>query len=414
MRHVKGIIKNIYYRETQKLLGFVLRFVMLIATHLFGPVLWRMGIVFLTRQNANPLRIGEIAHEFDLYEKMRLFGWGPKGRGILLARKVDTANLCFMEYWKRYFVVISNPLLFFLLYLLAAFTQYNIACPKMPDGKVVHGNRAHIAVQKRWENEGRAPLLKLSNSHYERGWDCLEQLGVPRETWFVCLHVREPGYLKEGDNSHNTYRDADINTYLLAVKTIVENGGWVIRMGDPTMKPLPPMEHVIDYVHSDVRSDWMDIFCCAECRFFLGTTSGLFLVSFVFGVPCALANFTPMVERPWSGKDIFIPKLYWSKTKDRYFTFEEALAPQIRNCYDGRKIESSGIQLVDNTPEEINDMVVEMLDRLDGTLEYTAEDERMQKRFNKLLPYESYGIASRIGRDFLRNYELLLPDSSDV
>ena len=75
----------------------------LIATHILGPIFWKIGIVFLTRHNANPLRIGEIAHQFDLYLKMGGIGWGPTGRGILLARKQSTANLCFMEYWKRYF-----------------------------------------------------------------------------------------------------------------------------------------------------------------------------------------------------------------------------------------------------------------------------------------------------------------------
>lgn len=384
------------------------RFVMLIATHVFGPVFWRWGVVFLTRHNANPLRIGEIAHQFDLYEKMRILGWGPKERGILLARKGATSNLCFLEYWKQYCNIISHPLFFLLLFPLAELTQYNIACPKMPDGKVVHGNRAHIAVQKRWEDEGRPPLLKLSSSHYERGWDCLEQLGVPRGAWFVCLHVRESGYLQEGNNSYNAFRDADIETYLMAIKTIVGNGGWVIRMGDPTMKPLPSMKHVIDYIHSELRSDWMDIFCCAECRFFLGTTSGLFLVSFVFGVPCALANFTPMGERPWSGKDVFIPKLYWSTTEQRYLSFEEVLAPKFRYCFDGKIFESSGINIIDNTPEEINDLVLEMLDRLNGDLEYTKKDEYLQELIYTLLPDNSHGIGSRIGSTFLSKYEGLL------
>ena len=57
------------------------RFVMLIATHVFGPVFWRWGVVFLTRHNANPLRIGEIAHQFDLYEKIQNFRMGGQRTG---------------------------------------------------------------------------------------------------------------------------------------------------------------------------------------------------------------------------------------------------------------------------------------------------------------------------------------------
>lgn len=388
--------------------------VMLIATHVFGPVFWRIGIVFLTRRNSNPRRIGEMAHQLDLYLKMRVLGWGPSARGILLARKEKIANLCLMKYWSRYIHVISNPLLISLLSPIVMLTQYDTGFLKMPDGEVVHKNRASIAVQKQWEDEGRPPLLTLSSSHRKRGWDCLQQLGVPEGAWFVCLHVRESGFLKEGNNSYHAYRNADINTYLPAIQTIVERGGWVIRMGDPTMKTLSSMDHVIDYAHRDVRSDWMDVFCCAECRFFLGTTSGLFIISYDFGVPCALTNFTPIGERPWSGKDVFIPKLYWYADKEHYLTFEETLAPQFRYCYDGNTFESSGIKIVDNTPEEINDLVLEMMDRLDVNLEYNEEDERLQKRFNALLPYNKYGIASRIGSEFLRKYEWLLPDADEA
>ena len=390
------------------------RFVKSIAAYMLGPIFWRMGIVFLTRYHGSTTRIGEMAHQLDLYVKMGVLGWGPSHRGILLTRKENIANLCLMKYWSRYIHVISNPFLIYLLFPLAELTQYDTALLNMPGGEMVHKNRASIAVQKQWEDEGRPPLLTLSSSHRKRGWDCLQQLGVPEGAWFVCIHVRESGFLKEGNNSYHAYRNADINTYLPAIQMIVERGGWVIRMGDPTMKPLPSMDHVIDYANSDIRSDWMDIFCCAECRSILGTTSGLFIVSFDFGVPCALANFTPMGERPWSGKDIFIPKLYWSADKERYLTFEEALAPQFRYCYDGNIFESSGIKIVDNTPEEINDLVFEIMDHLDGNLEYDDEEQRLQKRFNALLPYNKYGIGSRVGSAFLRKYAWLLPDAGDV
>ena len=386
---------------------------MFIATRILGPVFWKRGIVFLTGHHGSIGRIGETAHQFDLYVKMGILGWGPSSQGTLIIHE-NIANPCLLKYWQRYIRIIHHPILNrFLIYPLISFIQYNTAITKMPDGKVVHGNIAHIAVQKQWENESRPPLLALSSSHHERGWNCLEQLGIPRGSWFVCLHVREAGSFKGENFAHNAYRNADINTYLMAVKTIVENGGWIIRMGNQTTKPLPPMEHVIDYAHSDVRSDWMDIFCCAECRFFLGSTSGLFLVSFNFGVPCALANFTPMKELPWSKKDIFIPKLYWSKTEERYLTFKEALAPGIGDCYDGRFFEESGIKLIDNTQEEINDLVLEMMGRFNGNLEYTEEDEILQEEFRTLLPYKDYGISSRVGMKLLRQHTKLLSHSSD-
>lgn len=402
--------KNIILRTKEKLAYFI----MLISTHVFGPIFWRVGIVFLTRRYANPIRIGELVHQNDMYVKMGVLGWGPSARGILLARKEKIANLCLMKYWSRYIHVISNPLLILLLSPIAMLTQYNTALLKMPSKEVVHKNRAYVAVQKQWEDEGRPPLLTLSSSHRKRGLDCLQQLGVPEGAWFVCLHVREQGFLNEGNNPHNAYRNADVDSYLSAVTTITDAGGWVIRMGDPTTKPLPSMDHVIDYAHSEFRSDWMDIFCCAECRFFLGTTSGLFIVSFNFGVPSIITNCTPMGEHPWFGKDLFIPKLYWSTAENRYLTFKEALKPEFGYCYEGSFFELSGLEMVNSTPEDINDLVLEMMDRLNGDIEYTEEDEYLQERFKALLPHKKYGMICRMGQIFLRKYEWLLPDADDV
>ena len=74
------------------------------------------------------------------------------------------------------------------------------------------------------------------------------------------------------------------------------------------------------------------------------------------------------------------------------------------------------LKVVDNSPEEINDLVTEMLDRLDGTLVYSAEDERLQERFKTLTALkgtlhslDNFPVNCRIGRDFLRKHVSLLP-----
>ena len=59
-------------------------------------------------------------------------------------------------------------------------------------------------------------------------------------------------------------------------------------------------------------------------------------------------------------------------------------------------------------------MVLEMMDRLNGNFKYTAEDECLQERFNKLPPYNTNGILSRVGSAFLRKYVWLLPDAGDM
>jgi putative glycosyltransferase (TIGR04372 family) len=259
---------------------------------------------------------------------------------------------------------------------------------------------------------GRPPLLQLTDEHRTRGIACLRQLGVPDGAWFVCVHCREPGY---APGEKQEYRDGDVDNYRLAMATIVERGGWCVRMGDPTMTHLPKMDCVVDYAHSDLRSDWMDVFLAASCRFFLGSASGLTNVASVFGVPSAIANQAPLsVVFPGGGFDIGIPKLFWSREKGRPLTFAEVLScslgdARFQPCYD-----DAGITIIDNSPEDIRDVTFEMLEFVDGTLLYSPEDEHRQAQLKSLFKpgHYSFGARSRAGRAFLRKYEsLLVPPS---
>ena len=78
--------------------------------------------------------------------------------------------------------------------------------------------------------------------------------------------------------------------YFSSVKAITDAGGIVIRLGDKSMKKLPKMEGVIDYAHSPHKSQSMDIFLAANCRFVIGTTSGLTTVCLGFDTPMVLVN----------------------------------------------------------------------------------------------------------------------------
>jgi putative glycosyltransferase (TIGR04372 family) len=175
---------------------------------------------------------------------------------------------------------------------------------------------------------------------------------------------------------------------------------------------MTPMKGVIDYVHSDFVSDWMDVFLCARCRFFLGNGSGLCAVSMVFGAPCALAHLTPM-EAPyaWTPFDVTIPKLL-ADASGKTMNIREVLNSPIAAYRFTPQFKAAGITHIDNTAEEVRDLALEMMDRLEGKAVYTAEDERLQRTFRSLLRPEHYcyGAVGRIGRDFLRQHAELFDE----
>jgi len=369
-------------------------------SRIIGPFFWKRDIVYLTGYGGSIDRIGELAHQFDMFIKMGYLGMGPFCRATILVNR-EIANPALLKYWELYFNINYNPSV--LTLFLASFIQYNTAFVKMPNSKeLMHKNLAYTIVTKQWEENNRLPLIQISEMDYKMGWNKLRRLGLKEESWFVCLHVREPGFFRDWNIEIESYRDADISTYTNAIETITNAGGYVIRMGDNTMTQLPEMYHVIDYANSSDKSDWMDIFLCSQCRFFLGTTSGLFVVSTIFNIPCALTNVTPIVENPWSSHSLFIPKLCTNEEGTLIFKklFESHL---IRN-YDGRKFKKFGLTMVDNTPNQINDLTIEMMQKLNSPKTYTNEDEKLQLKIKSFYP----SLNSRMGKEFLKEHKELI------
>lgn len=307
-----------------------------------------------------------------------------------------------LGYWRRLLTIVQDPRLLRLLKPLEA--EPSLRYSLEPYAVAINETARYASIQAAWH--GKGPLLKLTERDIERGTRRLEQMGVPAGAWFVGVHCREAGYVKD---EHHDFRDADINSYVPAMKAIVARGGWCIRLGDPTMKPLAPIPNVVDYVHSPYRSDWMDVFLCARARFLLGSSSGLVCLGSIFGVPSALANLAPMSLLSYGVEDLNIPKLVVSKADGRYLSFSEVFGSPVGNFRYTHLYENAGLGVEDNSAEDILQLAMEMADRCDGIAAYTAEDEELQRRFKSLFRpgHFAHGAAVRVGRDFLRKYAYL-------
>jgi putative glycosyltransferase (TIGR04372 family) len=110
----------------------------------------------------------------------------------------------------------------------------------------------------------------------------------------------------------------------------------------------------------------------------------------------------------WSSKAIYIVKRCWSETESRYLTWPEVMTPPVALMYDSRLLAKRGLRAVDNTAEEIRELCIEMLDRLDGRT-YTPGDDAEQHRWHALKRgYWTERWRARAGRGFLaRHWELM-------
>jgi putative glycosyltransferase (TIGR04372 family) len=267
-----------------------------------------------------------------------------------------------------------------------------------------------MRIQRLWGS--RPGVLALRAEDQARGARCLQDLGVPPGARFVCFHSREGGYSPHDEHLHD-YRNTSVENYLTAAQTLYECGIFSIRMGDATMRRLPELPGIVDYAHSRLRSDWMDVFLCARCEFFIGNSSGLSFVAGAFGRPCCLANLIPFSGAfPYGAQDVGIPMLLWSRSERRFLRFAEILASDVANFRFSELYAERGIEPRENPAADIRELALEVLARMEGRAAYSAEDEALQERLRSLIRpgHFSYGSPARVGRDFLRKYEHLIGD----
>lgn len=352
-------------------------------------------------------RIGHLALEFDCFLKERALGLLPKRRWFVIAPRGKVANPCLLDHWKHHVSIIQSPWICAVLGAMGRHGLMELDVSHYTPTPVVRGTATYYSVLAAWGN--RPPILALDKADRARGRAILAEMGVPSNAWFVAIHAREPGFSVQDEAAH-IFRNSDILRLIPAIQELRLRGGWIVRMGDPTMRPLPLIEGVVDYAIHPSRSDWMDVFLCSEAKFFVGNTSGLYLLATAFGTPCALANVIPSSHFAFAPTDISILKLIWSDRLNRYLTFPEIFSRPIANYRFAKLFTENGLRVDENTEEELRELVMEMFDRVEGSYHETAEERALQKQFFSLLrPWHyGHGAAGRIGAGFLKRHRDLL------
>lgn len=350
-------------------------------------------------------RIGHLAAEVDCFLKAQALGELPRRRWFLLAPQGRVANAHLMSYWQAHVPVVSNRLACVLLDAMSRWLlmRYDVSHYVLQ----LHATQDVYRLNALWGR--RPPLLALTAEDIRWSKSALRDLGIPEGTWFVCVHVREPGFSPSDEAAH-AHRNGDPRAVLPAVAEIVRRGGWCIRMGDPSMSRMSGVPGLIDYAHHSLRSRRLDIVLCARTRFFLGNSSGLALVSSVFGVPSVLVNMIPLSALAPLPVDLSIQKLLRSNCEGRLLRFDEILCSPAGDFRYAKRYSDAGLTPVENEAEDILAVVCEMLDRVEGRFEETPDDRVLQQRFLQLLRpgHYAYGAASRVGAAFLRKYRDLL------
>lgn len=271
-----------------------------------------------------------------------------------------------------------------------------------------------------YDLSGTSPNLNFTEKELLDGQEFLKRLGIPHNSSFICFNAREASYLETYEPGMNwdyhSYRNADINSYLLAVEHLVSKGYFAVRMGRFVSQKLKTANpKIIDYAENSA-TDFFDVYLSAHCRFFIAGSDGLVYMPRIFRRPVTWINYTPLnairIHTPIKGQ-LFIPKKLWSLREKCFLTFNEMLSAPVSEFYRTEDYQKAGIEVVDNSPEEIMDVVMEMEERLNGTWNETEEDEELQQIFWRIVGGNNeHKFFGRIGARFLRQHRELLDKSS--
>ncbi|OLY63958.1 TIGR04372 family glycosyltransferase [Leptospira santarosai] len=304
------------------------------------------------------------------------------------------------QMWRRVYSVwpywIVSPLLFANRYIPGG---WHHLVPK-DNGRDIYNFIDHYSVHLNFNREE-----ELFGETELRRW------GVPKGAKFVTILARDSLYTKEKDPNHNwsyhDYRNTDINAYEKAVKFLVDSGYYVFRMGSK-VKDKFSFEHqnVFDYAVNGMRNDFMDIYLGAKCEFCLTMGSGWDSIPFIFRRPIVYVNFVPIgYIYSYSKRYITISKKYFSVNENRELTLKEIVSRGLYNLFDSSQYVKNGIKLIENTHDEIYEVVVEMFERLKGNWQEQFLDDELQKKFWTIIPKDSriHGeIRGRYGAVYLR------------
>jgi len=151
---------------------------------------------------------------------------------------------------------------------------------------------------------GPPPIFRVPDDTVTPLGQALKGYGLDENRWFACLHMREQFYYWR----HNIDRSRSVDplSYVPMIEHIVRNqGGQVVRVGDPSMAPLPPMEGLID-LSADPDSFAAEVFAASRARYYIGTESGPVALACAFKVPAAYTNCCG--AGVWNDGDVVLPR----------------------------------------------------------------------------------------------------------
>ena len=356
--------------------------------------------------------IGHMGH-LDVHLRMKDMGWWS-GSPLLVTYSGKIANRPFLSLLEERCptAVLEEGLDHDVWVECCALTKYFGVSHQVWGGEgrpMGYWNDWGAAGLKAWSTLGLPyPMREAYDRRFQNGDETQTAManlrrhfGMSESDWYVCLHMRDANTRGEKDGVGETVRNAGLTNYLETIRYVTAQGGWVIRMGGPSVPPLPEMPHVIDYARSQFRSPIMDLHLVRNAQYFIGTTSGFAYVATSFDVPTVMVNAISSVGLLWTDKTRFALKPVHT-TSGRLLSQSELTSERWRWAFPTyESLAEAGLVLSQSSEDEILETVKEVEQIARGHIVRSPLADRWQE----CLRIPGFFGASLPSHHFLEKYQ---------
>ena len=232
------------------------------------------------------------------------------------------------------------------------------------------------------------PLIPFSGALEQYAEKKMKQIGIEGD--YICIHAREAATKK--NNFIATYDDtsiidADINSYGQACDYMRRLGYQSVRMGKDESRKCE-IAGVIDYAN-EFYDDLMDFYLVSKCKFMIGGMAGIVAVAPFWGRPALITNALSFCygkeALPRTAYDLYIPKKFYSKQKKRLLNLYESWDISYKCDRYNKRFEEEGIEIINNTEEEILNATIEMNEKLDHRWSQSEDEKKCLEKYWRII-----------------------------
>jgi putative glycosyltransferase (TIGR04372 family) len=285
-------------------------------------------------------------------------------------------------------------------------------------------NKYHINLQGRYGDYHHIVKDKLNlnfvSGDSKRGSSLLNNLKIPEDEKWVCIHNRDNAYLQkvfpDADYTYHNFRNYSINDMMVAAEFLTDCGYYVVRMGEISDEKISTNnKYIIDYSNSNYKSDFADIYLLSNQNFFLGNDSGIWTIPLINSKIIGMTNFTNLhvFSLITALNIIYIPKKFFDRDKNRFLSLSEIIQRGICYYSSSKEFDSNNIELFNNTSEEILQLSIELNQRYNNEFKQSNEDILLQNKYWNILSENTITCHTNnshalIGASYLKNNQYML------